>query len=139
MGKIGIDYKNVLGHLDSQKINANICNVLNAKETLVSKTGAGNDFLGWVDWPKDYDYEEVNAIIEASKKINEECDTLVVCGIGGSYLGAASAIEMLNGLFSDSKVKIIFMGNTFSSTYTAQVLKYLEDKEFTIRHIKTST
>ena len=102
------------------------------------KTGAGNDFLGWVDWPKDYDYEEVNAIIEASKRINEECDTLVVCGIGGSYLGAASAIEMLNGLFSDSKVKIIFMGNTFSSTYTAQVLKYLEDKEFAINVISKS-
>ena len=102
------------------------------------KTGAGNDFLGWVDWPKEYDYEEVNAIIEASKKINEECDTLVVCGIGGSYLGAASAIEMLNGLFSDSKVKIIFMGNTFSSTYTAQVLKFLEDKEFAINVISKS-
>lgn len=102
------------------------------------KTGAGNDYLGWVDWPKDYDYEEVNAIIEASKRINEECDTLVVCGIGGSYLGAASAIEMLNGLFSDSKVKIIFMGNTFSSTYTAQVLKYLEDKEFAINVISKS-
>ena len=102
------------------------------------KTGAGNDFLGWVDWPKEYDYEEVNSIIEASKKINEECDTLVVCGIGGSYLGAASAIEMLNGLFSESKVKIIFMGNTFSSTYTAQVLKYLEDKEFAINVISKS-
>ena len=102
------------------------------------KTGAGNDFLGWVDWPKEYDYEEVNAIIDASKKINEECDTLVVCGIGGSYLGAASAIEMLNGLFSESKVKIIFMGNTFSSTYTAQVLKYLEDKEFAINVISKS-
>lgn len=102
------------------------------------KTGAGNDFLGWVDWPKDYDYEEVNAIVEASKKINEECDTLVVCGIGGSYLGAASAIEMLNGLFNNSKVKIIFMGNTFSSTYTAQVLKYLEDKEFAINVISKS-
>lgn len=102
------------------------------------KTGVGNDFLGWVDWPKDYDYEEVNAIVEASKKINEECDTLVVCGIGGSYLGAASAIEMLNGLFDNSKVKIIFMGNTFSSTYTAQVLKYLEDKEFAINVISKS-
>ena len=102
------------------------------------KTGAGNDFLGWVDWPKDYDYEEVNEIVEASKKINEECDTLVVCGIGGSYLGAASAIEMLNGLFANSKVKIIFMGNTFSSTYTAQVLKYLEDKEFAINVISKS-
>ena len=102
------------------------------------KTGAGNDFLGWVDWPKDYDYEAVNAIVEASKKINEECDTLVVCGIGGSYLGAASAIEMLNGLFDNSKVKIIFMGNTFSSTYTAQVLKYLEDKEFAINVISKS-
>ena len=102
------------------------------------KTGAGNDFLGWVDWPKEYDYEEVNSIIEASRRINEECDTLVVCGIGGSYLGAASAIEMLNGIFSESKVKIIFMGNTFSSTYTAQVLKYLEDKEFAINVISKS-
>ena len=102
------------------------------------KTGAGNDFLGWVDWPKDYDYEEVANIVEASKRINEECDTLVVCGIGGSYFGAVSAIEMLNGLFADSKVKIIFLGNTFSSTYTAQVLKYLEDKEFAINVISKS-
>ena len=92
----------------------------------VALTGAGNDFLGWVDWPKDYDYEEVNAIVEASKKINQECDTLVVCGIGGSYLGAASAIEMLNGLFSESKVKNILFRSR------RELKEYLREEGFDV-------
>ena len=82
---------------------------------LKDKTGAGNDFLGWMDWPVDYDKEELERIISVAAKIREEVDVLLVCGIGGSYLGARAAIEAINGLFPTNKVQIIYVGNTFSS------------------------
>ena len=139
MGKIGIDYKNVLGHLDSQKINANICNVLNAKETLVSKTGAGNDFLGWLRYPECYDKEEFARIVKAAEKIKNDSEGLVVIGIGGSYLGALAVIEVLKKYFSTEKsLEIIFVGNTLSSTYTKELLEYVKDKEFSINVISKS-
>jgi len=129
MGRIGIDYKNVLGHLDSQKINANICNVLNAKETLVSKTGAGNDFLGWLRYPECYDKEEFARIVKAAEKIKNDSEVLVVIGIGGSYLGALAVIEVLKKYFSTEKsLEIIFVGNTLSSTYTKELLEYVKIK-----------
>ena len=66
---------------------------------ILDKTGAGNDFLGWTTWPRDYDKEEVQRMIIDAKYVREHFDVLVVCGIGGSYLGARAAIEALNGLF----------------------------------------
>ena len=102
------------------------------------KTGLGNDFLGWTTWPKDYDKEEFARIKKAAKTIQDNYDVLVVAGIGGSYLGARCAIEALNGLFSTSKVQIIFLGNTLSSNYVAQVLNYLKDKKFAINVISKS-
>ena len=139
MSKNGIDYKNVLGHLDSQKINANICNVLNAKETLVSKTGAGNDFLGWLRYPECYDKEEFARIVKAAEKIKNDSEVLVVIGIGGSYLGALAVIEVLKKYFSTEKsLEIIFVGNTLSSTYTKELLEYVKDKEFSINVISKS-
>lgn len=102
------------------------------------KTGAGNDFLGWTTWPVDYDKEEFERIKEAAKEIQENYDVLVVAGIGGSYLGARCAIEALNGLFPKNKVQIIFIGNTLSSNYIAQVLDYLKDKNFAINVISKS-
>ncbi len=102
------------------------------------KTGAGNDFLGWVNLPFDYDKEEFARIKEAAKEIQENYEVLVVAGIGGSYLGARSAIEALNGLFPTNKVKIIFVGNTLSSNYIYQVLNYVKDKKFAINVISKS-
>ena len=102
------------------------------------KTGAGNDFLGWVDWPKDYDKDELKRIIEDAKYVRDNFDTLVVCGIGGSYLGAKCALDSLKGLKGDDKLEIIFIGNTFSPNYIAQVLKYLENKNFAINVISKS-
>lgn len=69
-----------------------------------NKTGAGNDFLGWVELPENYDKEEVQLMKETAAKLREKVDVLLVCGIGGSYLGARAAIEAINGLYSDDKV-----------------------------------
>ncbi len=97
-------------------------------EALMNKTCKGNDYVGWVEWPNQYDRDELVKILEESKKVRENADVLLVCGIGGSYLGARAVIEMVNGLYSKSKPEVIFIGNTFSSTYIAQVLKYIEGK-----------
>ena len=102
------------------------------------KTGLGNDFLGWTTWPKDYDKNEFNRILKAAKEIQDNYDVLVVAGIGGSYLGARCAIEALKGLFPSNKTEIIYIGNTLSSNYVAQVLNYLKNKKFAINVISKS-
>ena len=102
------------------------------------KTGKGNDFLGWTTWPKDYDKAELDRIIKSAKFVRENFDVLVVCGIGGSYLGARAAIEAINGIFPSDKLEIIYLGQTFSSTYIAQVLAYLKNKKFAINVISKS-
>ena len=102
------------------------------------KTGAGSDYLGWADWPVNYDREELARIIKDAKYVRDNFDILVVCGIGGSYLGARAALEALNGLKSDDKMEIIFMGQTFSPNYVAQVMKYLKGKNFAINVISKS-
>ena len=102
------------------------------------KTGKGNDFLGWLDWPVNYDRDEVQRIKVKSQEIIEKVDVLLVCGIGGSYLGARAAIEAINGLYPTNKVEIIYVGNTFSSNYISQVVNYIENKEFAINCISKS-
>ena len=101
-------------------------------------TGAGSDYLGWADWPVNYDREELARMLADAKYVREHFDILVVCGIGGSYLGARAALEALNGLKSDDKMEIIFMGQTFSPNYVAQVMKYLKGKKFAINVISKS-
>ncbi|MBS5114709.1 MAG: glucose-6-phosphate isomerase [Erysipelotrichaceae bacterium] len=102
------------------------------------KNGKGNDFLGWLDWPVNYDRDEVQRIKVKSQEIIEKVDVLLVCGIGGSYLGARAAIEAINGLYPTNKVEIIYVGNTFSSNYISQVVNYIENKEFAINCISKS-
>lgn len=102
------------------------------------KSGPGNDYLGWADWPINYDKEEVEKMIENAKYVRENFDILVVCGIGGSYLGARAALEAINGLYSKDKLEVIFMGQTFSPNYIAQVLDYLKGKNFAINVISKS-
>ncbi|MFV0382050.1 MAG: glucose-6-phosphate isomerase [Breznakia sp.] len=107
-------------------------------EALMSKTGKGNDFLGWIDWIQNYDKDEFQKIKESATYIRENCDVFLVCGIGGSYLGARAMIEAINGLYADKKPEIIFCGNTFSSTYTKQILRYIEDKDVCLNVISKS-
>jgi glucose-6-phosphate isomerase len=102
------------------------------------KTGPGNDYLGWADWPVNYDKEELERMIKDAQYVREHFDILVVCGIGGSYLGARAALEALNGLKSDDKLEIIFMGQTFSPNYVSQVMEYLKGKRFAINVISKS-
>ena len=89
-------------------------------QSIVDKTCKGNDYLGWYDWPVNYDKEELDRIVEVAKEIRENADVLLVCGIGGSYLGARSAIEMLKGLYPDDSLEIIYTGNTVSSSHLFQ-------------------
>lgn len=112
--------------------------VASIHEMIHNKTGAGNDFLGWLTLPEDHDKEEVKAIKEKAAQLREKTDVLLVCGIGGSYLGARAAIEAINGLFSKDKVEIIYVGNTFSSNYIKQVADYIQDKDFAINVISKS-
>ena len=107
-------------------------------EMINKRTGPGNDYLGWADWPVNYDKEELERMIKDANYVRDHFDILVVCGIGGSYLGARAALEALNGLKSDDKMEIIFMGQTFSPNYVAQVLEYLKGKRFAINVISKS-
>lgn len=107
-------------------------------DAIMNKTGAGNDFLGWVDWCNTYDKDEFALMKASAEYVRDNCDVFVVCGIGGSYLGSRAAIEMINGLYADKKPEILFIGNTFSSTYIAQVLKYLQGKEVCVNVISKS-
>ena len=107
-------------------------------EALQKGTCKGNDFIGWLNWANNYDKEEFSRIKEVAAKVRENTEVFVVCGIGGSYLGARAAIEMMNGLYGDNKPEIIYMGNTFSSTYISQVMNYIKDKEVTVNVISKS-
>lgn len=107
-------------------------------EAIKKKTGEGNEYLGWTTWPKDYDHEELKRIIEGAKYVRDNFDILVVCGIGGSYLGARAAIEAMNGLYPSDKLEIIYFGQTFSPNYISQVMDYLKGKRFAINVISKS-
>ena len=107
-------------------------------EALQNGTCKGNDFIGWLNWANNYDKDEFSRIKEVAAKVRENTEVFVVCGIGGSYLGARAAIEMMNGLYGDNKPEIIYMGNTFSSTYISQVMNHIKDKEVTVNVISKS-
>ncbi len=102
------------------------------------KTGKGNDYLGWVDWAETYDRDEFARIKKSAKKIREQADVLLVCGIGGSYLGARAAIEMIQGPYYKDDLEIIYVGNTFSSTSIVRILDYVKDKEIACNVISKS-
>ena len=116
-----------------------------AKDVLVNKTCAGNDFLGWIDLPVDYDKEEFARIKKAAEKIQSDSDVLLVIGIGGSYLGARAAIEFLQHNFYNMLPKevrktpeIYFCGNNLSSTYIANLMELVGDRDFSINMISKS-
>ena len=123
--KVTLNYKNALSFVSEEALNQNKENVLKAYKTLVNKTGEGNDFLGWIEYPKNYDKEEFARIKKAAEKIRSNSEVLVVIGIGGSYLGAKAVIEALKPYFSTKKdLEIVFAGNSLSSTYLNQLLTY---------------
>jgi len=102
------------------------------------KTHKGNDYLGWVDWPINYYKNEFNKVKEIAKNVREKGDVLLVCGIGGSYLGARAAIEFIKGLYHQDKLEIIYVGNTFSSTALVQILEKIKNKSVFLNVISKS-
>ncbi|MGL4662740.1 MAG: glucose-6-phosphate isomerase [Culicoidibacterales bacterium] len=123
---------------DKEKIATLAAKVPSVHTMIHEKTGLGNDFLGWVDLPQNYDKEEFARIQAAAKRIQSEVEVLVVIGIGGSYLGAKSAIEMMKKPFAKEKVEIIFAGHQMSSDYITGLMTYLKDKSFAINVISKS-
>ncbi|MDO5125999.1 MAG: glucose-6-phosphate isomerase [Ruminococcus sp.] len=113
-----------------------------AHNTLASKSGLGNDFLGWVDLPENYDKEEFERIKKAAEIIKEKADILIVIGIGGSYLGARAAIELLKSPFYNNLKKdtpdIYFVGNNISPTYLNEILSICEGKDICVNVISKS-
>ncbi|QZO76622.1 glucose-6-phosphate isomerase [Helcococcus kunzii] len=112
--------------------------LLKVEETLLEGKGEGNDFLGWIDLPINYDKDEFERIKKAAEKIRKDSDVLVAIGIGGSYLGAKAVINALSNSFSKSKPEVIFTGNHLSSTEIVELKEYLKDKDFSINVISKS-
>ena len=145
MSKVTFDYSKAAGFVKPHEMEYMKKLVADAKQTLVSKTGAGNDFLGWIDLPVDYDKDEFTRIKAAAKKIQSDSDVLLVIGIGGSYLGARAAIEFLRHSFYNSVSKevrrtpeIYFVGNNISSTYICDLMDTIGDRDFSVNIISKS-
>ena len=146
MGReVSFDYSKAAGFVNQEELDNLKDTVLFAKDILVNRTGAGNDFLGWIDLPVDYDKEEFARIKEAAKRIQNDSDVLLVVGIGGSYLGARAAIDFLSHSFYNNLPKdrrktpeIYFVGNSISSKYIKDLQDMLEGKDFSINIISKS-
>ena len=145
MGNIKFDYSKALKFFNQSEIDCMQSYIDVAHDMLHDKTGLGNDFLGWVDLPKNYDKEEFNRIKRVSEKIKSDSDVLLVIGIGGSYLGARAAIEMIGHSFRNNLLKsdrkspeIYFVGNNISSTYIMDLFDIIKDKDISINVISKS-
>ncbi|MFD1957397.1 glucose-6-phosphate isomerase [Paenibacillus thailandensis] len=142
---VKFDYSKALAFVGQHEIDNLAQPVKLAHEQLHNGTGAGSDFLGWIDLPVNYDKEEFARIQQAAKKIQGDSDVLVVIGIGGSYLGARAAIEMLSHSFYNMLPKeqrktpqVLFAGNNISSTYVTHLLQLLEGRDWSINVISKS-
>lgn len=137
---IKLDYSKALAFFNEEEITNIKTQVKAAHDALHGKTGAGNDFLGWIDLPTDYDKEEFARIKKAAEKIRSNSDVLVVIGIGGSYLGAKAAIDFLTGPFYNynAKTQIIFAGNSISPNYLNGLLETIEGKDISVNVISKS-
>lgn len=143
--KVTFDYSKAASFVKDHEVEQMKKPVLDAKEMLVGKTGAGNDFLGWIDLPVNYDKEEFARIKKAAAKIQSDSDVLIVIGIGGSYLGARAAIEFLGHSFYNMISKeqrktpeIYFVGNSISSTYLKHLIDVIGDRDFSLNMISKS-
>ena len=145
MSNLTFDYSRALPFVSQEEIDAMADYVKVAHDTIVNKNGAGNDFLGWVELPTNYDKEEFDRIKKAAEKIRNDSDVLVVIGIGGSYLGARAAVEMLSHTFSQALTKeerkgpmVVFAGNSISSTYLEDLIEMCEGKDISVNVISKS-
>ena len=145
MGQVKFDYSKTAGYVHEHEVESMKALTESARKLHLSKSGAGNDYLGWIDLPVDYDKEEFARIKKAAEKIKSDSDVLVVIGIGGSYLGARAAIEFLGHNFFNSVSKdlrkapeIYFVGNSISSNYLAGLVDVIGDRDFSVNIISKS-
>ncbi|MCA0150858.1 glucose-6-phosphate isomerase [Rossellomorea vietnamensis] len=145
MTHIRFDYSKALSFFGEHELTYLSDAVKVAHHSLHEQTGAGSDFLGWIDLPVDYDKEEFSRIQKSAEKIQNDSDILLVIGIGGSYLGARAAIEMLNHSFYNALPKdkrstpqVLFVGQNISSTYMRDLMDLLDGKDFSINVISKS-
>ena len=142
MAKVTFDYSRTAQFISKEEVENSKVLAEAAKKVLVEKTGAGNDFLGWIDLPVDYDKEEFARIQKAAAKIQSDSEVLLVIGIGGSYLGARAAIELLKSPFYNNLKKdtpdIYFVGNNISSAYLNEVLSICEGRDICVNVISKS-
>ena len=145
MEKISFDYSKAAGFISEEEVSYMSKLVADAKGLLVSREGAGNDFLGWIDLPVDYDKDEFARIKKAAEKIQSDSEVLVVIGIGGSYLGARAAIEFLRHGFYNNLPKevrktpeIYYAGNSISGTYLKGLVDVIGDRDFSVNIISKS-
>ena len=143
--KVTFDYSKAAGFVQEHEMAYMSELVAQAKDKLVTKSGAGNDFLGWIDLPVDYDKEEFARIQQAAEQIRKDSEVLLVIGIGGSYLGARAAIEFLGHSFANVVSKelrkspeIYYVGNSISSTYIKHLIDVVGDRDFSINMISKS-
>ena len=136
-----LNTKHLSGFINEEEYKAIYPQVEAAHRQLEAKNGPGNDFLGWMYLPRDYDKEEFARIKEAAQKIREDSEVLVVAGIGGSYLGARAVIEAVKGLYHneiENGLKIYFCGNSISPTYLNDIIALCKGKKFSINVISKS-
>lgn len=133
-----IDYQHALKFITEKEIAAMEGETLSAKSKLVNRTGPGSDFTGWVDYPLAGE-ENIKKITAAARRIRENSEVLLVIGIGGSYLGAKAGLELLNPYFGkQGGPEILFAGHTLSSSYTRELIDYLQGKNFSVNVISKS-
>lgn len=139
---MGIDFRLQGTDITQEELFAKGKEVLACHEALHNKTGKGNDFVGWVNLPVDYDKEEFARIKKAAEKVQKQSEVLIVIGIGGSYLGTKTAIDFIKTPFYNEKKKdtpdIYFVGNNISSAYLNDVLEILGDRDFSVNVISKS-
>ena len=145
MAKVTFDYAKANTFIGEHEVDSMKALAEEAKKLLLSREGAGNEFLGWIDLPVDYDKEEFARIQAAAEKIKQDSEVLVVIGIGGSYLGARAAIEFLRHNFYNMVSKeirktpeIYFVGNSISSTYIKHLIDVIGDRDFSVNIISKS-
>ena len=143
--KVTFDYSRAAQFITEQELGAMEKIVETAKAELVAKTGLGNDFLGWIDLPVNYDKEEFQRIITVAEKIKADSEVLLVIGIGGSYLGARAAIEFLRHSFYNNIAKadrktpeVYYVGNSISSTYLQELIDVIGERDFSVNMISKS-
>lgn len=145
MSKVTFDYSKAASFISEEEVSYMQELAEAAKDKLVAKSGAGNDFLGWIDLPVDYDKEEFARIKKAAEKIQSDSKVLIVIGIGGSYLGARAAIEFLrHGFYNNiseeqrKTPEIYYAGNSISATYLKGLIDVIGDRDFSVNVISKS-